>query len=99
MARDIVTSGLPRPAAAIAINTRRPLLANPRICEALILAFDFEWANSNLFHGLMQRTQGYFAGSPLSFVGHPASAREQRMLAKALQHALGRSSTAAGGCR
>ena len=83
VARDIVTSGLPRPAAAIAINTRRPLLANPRICEALILAFDFEWANSNLFHGLMQRTQGYFAGSPLSFVGHPASAREQRMLAKA----------------
>jgi len=83
VARDIVTSGLPRPAAAIAINTRRPLLANPRIREALILAFDFEWANSNLFHGLMQRTQGYFAGSPLSFVGHPASAREQRMLAKA----------------
>jgi peptide/nickel transport system substrate-binding protein len=51
--------------------------------EALILAFDFEWANTNLFHGLMQRTQGYFAGSPLSFVGHSASARERRMLADA----------------
>ncbi len=83
VALDIVTSGLPRPAAAIAINTRQPLLANPRVREALILAFDFEWANSNLFHGLMQRTQGYFAGSPLSFVGHRASARERQMLTHA----------------
>jgi peptide/nickel transport system substrate-binding protein len=83
VALETVPAGLPRPASAIAINTRRPVLANPRVREALILAFDFEWANSNLFRGLMQRTQGYFAGSPLSFVGHPASTRERQMLAAA----------------
>ena len=80
---ETVPSGMPRPASAIAMNTRRPVLANAAVREALILAFDFEWANTNLFHGLMQRTQGYFAGSPLSFAGHPASARERQMLADA----------------
>jgi peptide/nickel transport system substrate-binding protein len=80
---ETIPSGLPRPASAFAMNTRRPVLANAGVREALILAFDFEWANTNLFHGLMQRTQGYFAGSPLSFAGHPASARERRMLADA----------------
>ena len=80
---ETVPSGMPRPASAIAMNTRRPVLANAAVREALILAFDFEWANTNLFHGLMQRSQGYFAGSPLSFAGHPASARERQMLADA----------------
>jgi peptide/nickel transport system substrate-binding protein len=50
--------------------------------EALIHAFNFEWANENLFHDLFQRTQGYFDGSELSSVGNPASARERALLDK-----------------
>jgi peptide/nickel transport system substrate-binding protein len=48
----------------------------------MIHAFNFEWANENLFHGLFQRTQGYFDGSELSSLGNPASARERELLEK-----------------
>ena len=48
--------------------------------QALIRAFDFEWANKNLFHDLFQRTQGYFDRSFLSAIGNPASADERKFL-------------------
>ncbi len=41
----------PAPASGFAFNTRRPIFADPRVREALVMAFDFEWANANLFSG------------------------------------------------
>ena len=41
---------------ALVFNTRRPLFADPRVRQALIKLFDFEWVNRNLYHGQYART-------------------------------------------
>ncbi len=33
-----------------AMNTRRPMFSNPLVRQALAVAYDFEWANKNLFY-------------------------------------------------
>jgi peptide/nickel transport system substrate-binding protein len=80
---ETVPNALPAPISALAFNTRRPLFADVLVREAMIQAFNFEWANENLFHNLFRRTQGYFDGSELSSLGRPASARELALLAEA----------------
>jgi len=66
----------PAPASGFAFNTRRKIFEDPRVREALVMAFDFEWANANLFGNAFQRTYGYFSGSALSSKGVPADATE-----------------------
>jgi peptide/nickel transport system substrate-binding protein len=73
----------PAPLSAFAMNTRRKLFADRRVRDAIIHAFDFEWANRNLFHGLFRRTSGYYAGSELSSAGVPASPKELSLLGNA----------------
>lgn len=80
---ETIPNALPAPTSALAFNTRRSLFADPRVREALIHVFNFEWANENLFHNLFRRTQGYFDGSELSSLGQPASARERALLSQA----------------
>jgi peptide/nickel transport system substrate-binding protein len=74
-------TGTPSGMLGLVFNTRRPFFADRRVREALILLFDFEWLNKNLFHGLYERTQSYFDGSELSSHGRPADAREKELLA------------------
>jgi len=62
------------------INTRRPAFRDPRVREALALAFDFEWANKNLMYGLYKRTTSYFENSILKAEG-PPSPEELTLLA------------------
>lgn len=45
------------------LNTRRPTLSDPRVRQAIDLAFDYEWTNKTLFHGIYDRTRSYFQGS------------------------------------
>ncbi len=52
-------------------NIRRPLFADPRVRLALTQAFDFEWANKNLFYGQYTRTESYFSNSDLASRGLP----------------------------
>jgi peptide/nickel transport system substrate-binding protein len=73
----------PAPLSAFAMNTRRALFADRRVRDAIIHAFDFEWANRNLFHDLFRRTHGYYAGSELSSAGVAASLKELSLLADA----------------
>lgn len=54
------------------INTRREKFKDPRVREALGLAFDFEWSNKNLFFGLYTRTASYFENSDLKATGLPS---------------------------
>ncbi|MEO1160673.1 MAG: extracellular solute-binding protein [Pseudomonadota bacterium] len=77
---ETIDVGLPKPAWSLVFNTRRAVFADKRVREALILTFDFEWINKNLFHDKMQRTQGFYYGSDLSAIGRPASASEREML-------------------
>ena len=54
-----------------AMNTRRPVFADPLVRQAMAEAFDFEWANKNLFYGSYTRTQSYFSNSDLASSGIP----------------------------
>lgn len=72
---------LPAGMNALVFNTRREVFADERVRRALIKLFDFEWMNANLFHGLYERSQSYFARSELAAHGSPADARERELLA------------------
>ncbi len=52
-------------------NLRRPLFADRRVRKALVLAFDFEWANSKLFFNQYTRSSSYFSNSYLAAKGLP----------------------------
>ncbi|WP_289080986.1 ABC transporter substrate-binding protein, partial [uncultured Sulfitobacter sp.] len=54
---------------AFVFNTRREKFKDPRVRQALALAFDFEWTNANLFYGLFTRTTSYFENSELAAPG------------------------------
>ena len=56
------------------INTRRRQFKDPRLREALIDAFDFEWTNKNIMYGAYKRTQSVFENSPMKAVGMPSPA-------------------------
>ena len=78
----------PAPASGFAFNTRRKMFEDARVREALVMVFDFEWANANLFSGAYRRTYGYYSGSELSSQGKAADAKELALLgdaAKALR--------------
>jgi peptide/nickel transport system substrate-binding protein len=81
LVRESITIAQPMPFQTFVFNSRRDLFADPRVREALIELFDFEWANTNLFYGAYRRTASYFEGSELSARGKPASARERILLA------------------
>lgn len=52
-------------------NLRRPLFQDKRVRQALTLAFDFEWANRNLFYNQYERCDSYFSNSELAAEGAP----------------------------
>jgi len=79
--RDEFKPGTPQPAEYLVFNTRRPVLADARVREALTLLFDFEWINRNYFFGLYGRSAGFFAGSDLSAYMRPADTHERKLLA------------------
>lgn len=56
------------------INTRREKFADPRVREALALAFDFEWTNKNLFYESYARTHSFFQNSDMMAEGPPSQA-------------------------
>ncbi len=62
---------LPTGIQGYAMNTRRPVFANPLVRQAMDEVFDFEWENKNLFYGAYKRTNSYFANSPLASSGIP----------------------------
>ena len=53
------------------INTRREKFKDPRVREALGLAFDFDWMNRKLFYGAYIRVRGFFNGSDFEAKGLP----------------------------
>jgi microcin C transport system substrate-binding protein len=55
-----------RPMQSFVFNLRRAQFADSRVRRAFNLAFDFEWANKNLFYGQYARVESYFQGSELA---------------------------------
>jgi peptide/nickel transport system substrate-binding protein len=74
--KEFVEQRTPAAATGFGFNTRRKIFEDVRVREALVMAFDFEWANANLFSNQFKRTYGYFGGSALSSEGKPASPGE-----------------------
>ena len=81
VAREEISIGLPAGMTGLVFNTRRAVFADPRVREALIHLFNFEWVNKSFFHGLYRRSQSYFERSMLSSAGRPPDARERTLLA------------------
>ncbi|MCX5496328.1 extracellular solute-binding protein [Kaistia dalseonensis] len=55
-------------------NLRRAKFADPRTRQAIGMAFDFPWANKNLFFGLYQRASSFFEMSDFAASGLPDAA-------------------------
>ncbi len=73
------THRLPTGFQSYVLNTRRPLLADSRVRQALGLALDYEWMNRQMFYGAYQRVQGLFGNTDCASEG-PPSAAEQALL-------------------
>jgi microcin C transport system substrate-binding protein len=59
------------PMQAFVLNTRRSRFKDPRVRRAFTLAFNFEWANKNLFYGQYKRVSSYFENTELASSGLP----------------------------
>jgi microcin C transport system substrate-binding protein len=55
-------------------NTRRPQFQDPRVRQAIGLAFDFEWSNRTLFYDLYERTTSFFQNTEMMAEGVPEGA-------------------------
>lgn len=56
------------------LNTRRPLLQDVRVRQALGLAFDYEWMNRRMFYGSYARVRGLFGNTECAATGEPNAA-------------------------
>jgi microcin C transport system substrate-binding protein len=72
--KEDLPSHMPTGMQGFGMNTRRKLFQDPRVRQALALAFDFEWSNANLFYGSYERTSSYFSNSDLASSGVPEGA-------------------------
>jgi microcin C transport system substrate-binding protein len=70
--RDEIPDGTLSGAQGWFINTRRAKFQDPRLREALIDAFDFEWTNKSIMYGAYKRTHSVFQNSNLMAVGKPS---------------------------
>jgi len=61
------------------LNTRKPLLQDARVRQALGLAMDYEWMNRQMFYGAYVRVQGLFGNTDCQASG-PPSAEELALL-------------------
>ncbi|WP_427901663.1 extracellular solute-binding protein [Marinobacter caseinilyticus] len=57
---------------AFVFNTRRDKFSDPQVRKAISYAFDFDWANRNLFYNQYRRTDSYFENSDLASSGLPS---------------------------
>jgi len=71
--RESVPRGDATPTQGWYFNTRRPQFRDPRIREAIGLAFDFEWTNANIMYGSYKRLVSYFENTPMKAEGKPST--------------------------
>jgi len=72
--REVLKDETPSGAQGWFINTRRVQFRNPRLREALIYAFDFEWTNKTIMYGSYDRTHSVFQNSDMMAHGKPDAA-------------------------
>lgn len=72
--REVLKDETPSGVQAWFLNSRKPHLSDPRVRQALNLAYDYEWANKTLFYSLYKRTRSMFENSDLAASGLPSEA-------------------------
>jgi microcin C transport system substrate-binding protein len=77
--REVLSDDTPSGAQGWFLNTRLPKFRNPKLREALIYAFDFEWTNKSIMYGSYERTHSVFQNSEMMAKGRP-SAEELALL-------------------
>jgi microcin C transport system substrate-binding protein len=77
--RETLPDETPSGAQGWFINTRREQFKDPRVREALIDAFDFEWTNKTIMYSAYARTVSPFQNSDMVAEG-PPSAEELKLL-------------------
>jgi microcin C transport system substrate-binding protein len=70
--REEIPNEAPTPVQGWYFNLRREAFRDPRIREAIGLAFDFEWTNQNIMYGLYRRTTSFFENTEMKAVGAPS---------------------------
>lgn len=84
-AGDVVKKAFPATSRAFmqgfAMNTRRPQFQDPRVRQALTIAYDFETFNRTVLFGSSKRTSSYFVGGELASTGLPQG-RELEILSE-----------------
>jgi microcin C transport system substrate-binding protein len=70
--RETLPDDTPSGAQGWFINMRRDKFRDPRVREALIQAFDFEWTNKTIMYGAYARTHSPFQNSDMMANGPPS---------------------------
>ena len=69
--RETIPDDTPSGAQGWFINTRREKFKHPKLREALIYAFDFEWTNKTIMYGAYDRTHSVFQNTDMMAKGKP----------------------------
>ncbi|MBN8522167.1 MAG: ABC transporter substrate-binding protein [Alphaproteobacteria bacterium] len=80
--KDALSHGRPDRVRGFIFNTRRDPFDDIRVRQALALAFDFEWVNKNLYHGLYRHIDSYFPNTELSAPPHKTQPQSRRSALK-----------------
>jgi microcin C transport system substrate-binding protein len=70
--QEVLPDDTPSGAQGWFINTRRDKFKSPKLREALICAFDFEWTNKSVMYGSYDRTHSVFQNSDMMAKGPPS---------------------------
>ena len=70
--KEEIKHSQPQGMQGFAFNLRKEIFQDKRVRQALTYAFDFEWANKNLFFEQYTRTTSYFENSALKATGLPS---------------------------
>jgi microcin C transport system substrate-binding protein len=69
--KELLKTDRIKPMQGFAFNLRRKQFQDPRVRHAFNLAFDYEFANRNMFFGQYERVGSYFESSELKATGLP----------------------------
>jgi microcin C transport system substrate-binding protein len=69
--KEALHNGAPTGSQGWYFNTRREQFKDPRVREAVGLAFDFAWTNQNVMYSSYKRVVSFFQNTPLQAIGAP----------------------------
>ncbi len=69
--KETLHSGEPSRTQGWYLNTRRDQFKDPRVREAIGLAFDFEWTNKNIMYSAYKRVVSFFPNTDMEAKGKP----------------------------